>query len=280
MAPSSMAARVVLARRVGRLPRLKAAIEGGVIGFETATLLARVARPATEEAWLARACISTTKIFREHVDAAELHTRAQGLALDALAPPTHEQVDDAGELERKVLTMVFEQTTDSNDSNRSDITDAAGAQGEHEAGPTSVWASSEEATLGTVPLRLTLPDDLAAFCCDLEVLHADAGLPMGTFIAFLVATSLDTWRGFARLPAYGEIYLPDRFRCQNPVCTSRHCTPHHIQFRSRGGGEEPSNLVSLCDRCHLSLVHGGHLAVTGLAPHALDWSARAYHIAA
>mgnify|MGYP002380687300 CR=1 FL=1 len=55
---------------------------------------------------------------------------------------------------------------------------------------------------------------------------------------------------------------------------------NHIQFRSRGGGEEPSNLISLCDRCHLSLVHGGHLAVTGLAPHALDWSARTYHIVA
>ncbi len=53
-------------------------------------------------------------------------------------------------------------------------------------------------------------------------------------------------------------------------------TPHHIRFRSRGGGDEPSNLVSLCDKCHLSLVHGGHLTVTGLAPHALDWSARAY----
>ncbi len=44
----------------------------------------------------------------------------------------------------------------------------------------------------------------------------------------------------------------------------------------RGGGDEPSNLVSLCDKCHLSLVHGGHLTVTGQAPHALDWSARTY----
>ena len=79
-----------------------------------------------------------------------------------------------------------------------------------------------------------------------------------------------------RLPAYGDIYLRDRFRCQNPICRSRNCTPHHLVFRSHGGGDEPSNLVSLCDRCHLSLVHGGHLTVTGLAPHALHWSARAY----
>ncbi len=112
IAPSSMAARVALARRIDQLPRLKAAIEAGSVGFESATLLARVARPWTEAAWLALADISTTKLFREHVEAAELHARAYGLPLDALVPPTHEQLDEARNLERKVLTMVFEHTTD------------------------------------------------------------------------------------------------------------------------------------------------------------------------
>jgi len=45
VAPSSMAARVALARRARRLPILKVAIEAGAVGFETATLLARVATP-------------------------------------------------------------------------------------------------------------------------------------------------------------------------------------------------------------------------------------------
>ncbi len=271
VAQSSMAARVALARRVRRLPRLKTAIEAGAVGFETATLLARVASPSTEAAWLALADISTTKIFREHVDAAELHARANGLPLDALRPPTHEQLDEARDLERKVLTMVFADAADSND-----VAEATDAGPDPEPGPMSVSGSPNEATLGTVPLRLTLPDDLAAFWCDLEVLHADAGSPADSFVAFLVASTLDTALGMTKLPAYGDIYLRDRFRCQSPICRSRNCTPHHIVFRSRGGGEEPSNLVSLCDRCHLSLVHGGHLTVTGLAPHALEWSARAY----
>jgi len=283
VAPSSMAARVALARRVRRLPRLKAAIEAGAVGFETATLLARVAVPSTEAAWLALADISTTKIFREHVSAAELHARAHGLPLEALGPPTHEQLDEARDLERKVLTMVLANTSD--DSNAAEPSATASDVGPDlgpapESVPMSVSTSSNYATLGTVPLRLTLPDDLAAFWCDLELLHVDAGSPADSFVAFLVASTLDTARGMTKLPAYGDIYLRDRFRCQNPTCRSRHCTPHHIVFRSRGGGEEPSNLVSLCGRCHLSLVHGGHLTVTGLAPHALDWSARAYSIAA
>jgi hypothetical protein len=272
IAPSSMAARIALARRARRLPLLKVAIEAGAVGFETATLLARVATPSTEAAWLELADISTTKMFREHVDAAELHARANGSPLDALVPPTHEQIDEAYELERKVLSMVFADPGDSND-----VAHSTDAGRDPEPGPLSVSALSEEAELGTVPLRLSLPDDLAAFWCDLEILHADAGFPMGTFVGFLVGSTLDTWRGTMRLPAYGDIYLRDRFRCQNPICRSRNCTPHHIVFRSHGGGDEPSNLVSLCDRCHLSLVHGGHLTVTGLAPHALHWSARAYH---
>ena len=53
-------------------------------------------------------------------------------------------------------------------------------------------------------------------------------------------------------------------------------TPHHIVFRSRGGDDDPTNLVALCDRRHLTLVHGGHLAVTGLAQQALAWSARGF----
>jgi len=264
IAPSSMAARIALARRVDALPRLKATIEAGSIGFETATLLARVAGPATEEAWLALASISATKMFREHVDAAELHARVDGLPSRPLAPSTVDQVEDVRVLERQVFTTVFSGPGPTSVSVQSDPAGAASA--------------SEVPSLGTVPLRLTLPEDLAAFWCDLEILHADANFPAGSFIAFLVATTLATARGMTKLPAYGDIYLRDRFRCQSPTCHSRNCTPHHIVFRSQGGGEDPSNLVSLCNTCHLDLVHDHHLTVTGHAPNALTWSARAYHI--
>ncbi len=277
VAPSSMAARVALARRVRRLPLLREAMEAGAVGFETATLLARVASPSTEAAWLELADISTTKIFREHVDAAELHARAHGLSLDALVPPTTSQLDESRELERRVLTMVL---ADSVDASRAGFPEVGPDVGPNTApGPMSVSTSSDHGTLGTVPLRLNLPTDLAAFWCDLEVLHADAGYPCESFVAFLVRATLDTWRGHTRLPAYGDIYLRDRFRCQSPVCRRRNCTPHHIIFRSQGGGDAPSNLVALCDRCHLSLVHGGHLRVTGLAPDALLWESRAYRVA-
>jgi hypothetical protein len=127
-----------------------------------------------------------------------------------------------------------------------------------------------------VHVRLSLPEDLATFWTQLEYLHADAGSPSGSFVAFLVAATLESWRGRHRAWAYGDIYLRDRYRCQSPVCRRRQVTPHHIVFRSRGGDDDPTNLIALCDRCHLTLVHGGHLAVTGLAAGALTWTSRGF----
>ena len=55
--------------------------------------------------------------------------------------------------------------------------------------------------------------------------------------------------------AYAQIYQRDRYRCASPVCGRRDVTPHHLQFRSRGGGDEEDNLVALCSACHLRLLH-------------------------
>lgn len=265
LAPSSMAARVALARRVERPPKTRAATLAGTLGFESATLLARVASPETEGLWLDRAIISTTKIFREQVDAAELLARVEGRSLRGLRPPSSDQLEAARELERRVLRTVFDGMTEDGP-----MSVAASVAASPEV-PHDEPGQPDQPELGRVDLRVTLPEDLASFWSELEVLHADAGFPGGSFVAFITQAALDVWRAHARPPAYGDIYLRDRYRCQNPVCRSRHVTPHHIVFRSRGGGEEPTNLISLCDRCHLDLVHGGHLRVSGLAPEALRW---------
>ncbi len=110
-------------------------------------------------------------------------------------------------------------------------------------------APSDEPDLGTVPVRLSLHEDLADFWTQLEYLHADAGSPSGSFVAFLVAATLESWRGRHRAWAYGDIYLRDRYRCQSPARRSRHATPHHIVSRSRGGDDDPSNLLAVSDRC-------------------------------
>lgn len=52
-----------------------------------------------------------------------------------------------------------------------------------------------------------------------------------------------------------------------PICTSRReLHAHHIVPRSQGGGDEETNLITLCVAHHLRGVHGGTLAITGKAP--------------
>src|ERR1044072_5560179 len=52
------------------------------------------------------------------------------------------------------------------------------------------------------------------------------------------------------VPEYFGVYRRDAFRCSSPVCTRRDVTPHHLVFRSRGGGDEDENVASLCVWCH------------------------------
>jgi hypothetical protein len=47
-------------------------------------------------------------------------------------------------------------------------------------------------------------------------------------------------------------------------------TPHHLTFRSAGGGEEDENLASLCTWCHLFGVHGGAIRARGPAS-CIEW---------
>jgi len=58
----------------------------------------------------------------------------------------------------------------------------------------------------------------------------------------------------------------DDWRCAVPGCSSRRSLQrHHIVFASRGGGNEPENLVTLCAFHHLIGVHQGLIRIRGKA---------------
>ena len=51
----------------------------------------------------------------------------------------------------------------------------------------------------------------------------------------------------------------DNHKCQNPNCKNKGqeqiLKVHHIKFRSLGGTDAPSNLITLCNKCHTSPNH-------------------------
>ena len=63
----------------------------------------------------------------------------------------------------------------------------------------------------------------------------------------------------------------DRGLCTCPGCSKAADHVHHVEFRSRGGGDEEANLTSLCLAHHLHGVHKGYLGVSGAAPGGLEW---------
>ena len=59
--------------------------------------------------------------------------------------------------------------------------------------------------------------------------------------------------------------------CQVPGCSRRAKHAHHIIPKSRGGTDDPGNLVGLCTCHHLYGIHGGFIRVSGTAPARLKW---------
>lgn len=64
-------------------------------------------------------------------------------------------------------------------------------------------------------------------------------------------------KGFWNLREY--ILYRDNYKCQNPDCKNKDKDPvlriHHIMYREYGGTDSPSNLTTLCDKCHTPSNH-------------------------
>ena len=133
------------------------------------------------------------------------------------------------------------------------------------------------AEVATTALNVRMSEDLARLWREVEALHLSLAI-RGSFVAFLVRAVMKAWAGvMAERVAYDDVYLRDRWRCSSPVCGAKDVTPHHLRFKSRGGGEERDNLASLCTRCHLELVHGQRLAVVRVREE-LQWRARGWWV--
>ena len=69
-----------------------------------------------------------------------------------------------------------------------------------------------------------------------------------------------------------RIFARDLGRCQTPGCSRRGVHAHHLVFQSRGGTDDEGNLIILCGYHHLVGIHGGFMAVEGVAPDRVVWT--------
>ncbi|MGV8119102.1 MAG: HNH endonuclease [Candidatus Xenobiia bacterium LiM19] len=94
------------------------------------------------------------------------------------------------------------------------------------------------------------------------------------FLAALLQGWLLTEKAHLRFTRDYAILKRDRFRCQVPGCNCRrNLHVHHIIWRSKGGTDDPANLIVLCTKCHIRLLHNLlTLNIEGTAPHNLTFT--------
>jgi hypothetical protein len=93
------------------------------------------------------------------------------------------------------------------------------------------------------------------------------------FLAAVLREYLLTERIHLKVARHYAILKRDRFRCQVPGCRCRrNLEVHHIIWRSKGGGDEQSNVVTLCKAHHSYILHDlMALRIEGTAPNNLTF---------
>lgn len=246
---SSLEHRVMLARRVSRVPALGEALERGAIGYEAALLLSRVLgrHPEREvvKAWIDRATRRTVKHLREEVVAllsvAELEPDV------SRDPPDDEDLEAVHALEREVQRGDFLRSL----------------LGLGKAGPQmSVGFLAEPSAYQPARLlKLRVSVELLRHWRAVEAEFRTRAGPRASFVSFACACLWLTWRPYLERwdDKWKEIFRRDRHVCTSPVCERRDVTLHHLEYRAHGGTDAPENLASGCAWCHLEGIHGGRL---------------------
>jgi len=261
---ASVKAWMTLARRCKQhVPEVAHALDAGTIGYEAARLVSRVADRETVHAWLDRAASRTAVHLREEVEAVESIARASGVTPVGADPIDAATLAEYQDLERGMLDGTLAEHL----ANGGQIS----VTGEGGASQISVNEEACGRWVGVVPLRLRVSSEVAGFWRDVQRLFRESGEP-GDFMDFLIRAFWRVWlRKDPDQVAYHDVYERERYRCASPVCSNRDLTPHHLQFRSRGGGEDRDNLCGLCVTCHLDLLHGGRMKATPPA-HEVHWT--------
>lgn len=246
-----------LARQLDDLPAVRAAVADGSLPWTKARTVASVATPETEGAWLVRAHAGSARKLENDVKRSR---RAAKVAPDApsllpvpeepppecpvtitlrLAPEQHARFASTMETLRKqgrgesreelLLEALAALTGDSGTR----VPDGRSTN-------RVVLYRCEECGKASIDGRPVAPAVAAAKTCDAVIQDTIRGGPDRSTIPPSVRRA---------------VLARDGHRCAAPGCRSRRFLEiHHVRPRSRGGGHDPANLVTLCSACH-RLVH-------------------------
>lgn len=250
-----------LSRKLKALPKVKAKVESGELGYTKALVLVTVADKKNEEAWLKQALTHSRRDFEAEVKLAKKEAEEKATGQMSLVPVSESR--PAAVVPVKVgismsptqfarYEMLWEKIQKQGDvsGNQAEAlleilaSYAAGNSRRRESAPLSQihihqCPDCEKATVQTGKGELELgQDDLEHALCDCKT--SQPGQRNTTSIA----------------PSIRQFVLARaRHQCERPGCHhSKFLEVHHKIQRSQGGGNDPENLIVVCGGCH-RLIH-------------------------
>ncbi len=127
--------------------------------------------------------------------------------------------------------------------------------------------------LDTTYLRFSGPASVIEFFHDVLQSYADLHAPWEPAwkaLERLLRHVKAQWSAVPRHP--NPIHERDGWRCRVPACSARrNLQEHHVLFRSRGGGNQRGNRISICAWHHLRGIHAGLMRAHGDATTGIHW---------
>ena len=252
-----------LAEKLSELPKVKARVASGELGYTKAREIVKVAAPETQDAWLEVATAQSRRQLETTVKRARVQApAAQAALLPPVAPPPPPAT-------RQVSFGMSPSQYARFESLMAKIGPRAD-RAELLLDMMEAFVDRADSPRGESPPRTQIHVHDCPTCGSMTV-----ETPRGSIE--LADEEAETARCDARVHRPGErnrstipprvrrlVLARDRHRCRRKGCNhTRFLDIHHLVPRSRGGTNHPVNLVTLCPACH-RLAHRRGMDLTPL----------------
>ena len=254
---------IMLCRRLKRLPGVKAKVESGELGYTAARVLAPIADKTNEEAWLNYALNNSRRDLEREVK------RAKQEVIDSKAGQQPLITVPESRPAAVVPVRVTMEMSPTQFSRYEKLWEQMGKQGKAPADKVEAMleimaayvSGSETSPRGDVSAATKPPAQIHIHqcpdCSKSTVITTKGELEIGE--AELERALCDCQvgrpgkRNAASIPpaVRRKVLAHYRHRCQRPGCGhTQFLEVHHQVPRSRGGSNDPENLICLCSACH------------------------------